>query len=283
MIDIIQAVAADIDMTLTSKGDPLPEPTVKAFKILHEKKVLLGLATGREIDEKLKKTGENWGLGFEFDFIVGMNGGMVYNRHADSMYTIELMTIEEMTAILTYMMPWIDKYKVSINAEGGGNHNAMYIGKEILDAGKRHGFYFIDKTGDIKGFCEKRAYKILFRAAPEYGELIRSEFLKKFGENYQIIETYPGTVEVMHKGIDKGNGLLRYTKEVGIDIKNVISFGDNENDDTLLEMSGWGVCLRDGNENTKKCADALTDYDCADGGVGHYLLDHCMNAKLGVH
>ncbi len=282
MIDSIQAIAADIDMTLTSKGGPLPEPTVEAFKLFHEKGILLGLATGREIDDRLKKTGEAWGLGFEFDFIIGMNGGMILNRHTDKLYAVELMKKAEMINILTYMMPLIDKYKISINAEGGGNHNAMYIEKELIEAGKRHGFYFVDKTGDLNGFCDARAYKILFRSKPEYGDLIRTQFLNKFGDNYQIIETYPGTVEVMHRGIDKGSGLLRYTKEAGLKINKVIAFGDNENDDTLLQMAGWGVCLKDGNENTKKCADAITDYDCADGGVGHYLLDYCLNTKLDI-
>ena len=283
MIEKIEALAADIDMTLTFKGEPLPQPTVEAFNLFHRKKVLIGLATGREIDERLKQTGAFWGLDFEFDFIIGMNGGMVYDRHKNSMYSVELMTTREMTKILTYLMPLIEKYKISINAEGGGNHNAMYIEKELIEAGKRHGFFFVDKTGDINGFCDKRAYKILFRSKPEYGDLIRSEFLKKFGKDYQIIETYPGTVEVMPKGIDKGNGLLRYANSVGIAMKNIISFGDNENDNTLLEMSGWGVCLKDGNEKTKKLADDITDYSCVDGGVGHYLMDRCMNAKLCSH
>ena len=87
----------------------------------------------------------------------------------------------------------------------------------------------------------------------------------------------------MPKGIDKGNGLLRYANSVGIAMKNIISFGDNENDNTLLEMSGWGVCLKEEKEKTKKLADDITDYSCVDGGVGHYLMDRCMNAKLCSH
>lgn len=279
MIDDVKAAAADVDMTLTSKGGPLPDITRLAFQVLHEHGVMLGLATGREIDDKLKHTGELWDLGFELDFIVGLNGGMVYNRHTGSMYSVELMTIEEMKEILTYMMPLVEKYQISINAEGGDNHNAMYIQGELLESARRHGFTFVDKTGDIDGFCERRAYKMLFRAEPEYGQQVRDMFLAKYGENYQIIETFPGTVEVMHKGIDKGSGLLRYAEEAGIDPKNIISFGDSENDNTLLQVSGWGVCLKDGNKQTMTYADDVTDYDCESGGVGHYLIDHYLKPK----
>ena len=38
----VKAVAADIDMTLTAKGQDLPEATVKAFQILHDHGILLG-------------------------------------------------------------------------------------------------------------------------------------------------------------------------------------------------------------------------------------------------
>lgn len=282
MINNMKAVAADIDMTLTSKGGPLPEPTVKAFQILHHNGVMLGLATGREINDILKDTGKSWGLGFEFDFIIGMNGGMVYNAHTGSMFSVDFMTTEEMSEILTYMMPLIDKYHISINAEGGGNHNAMYIAGELMESEKRHGFYFVDKTGDIPGFCERHAYKLLFRSEPEYGALVRSTFLEKFGDRYQIFGTYPGTVEIMHKGIDKGSGLQRYANDTGIDMKDIMTFGDNENDNTMLEMSGWGVCLKDGAEDTKKFADAITEYDCADGGVGRYLFDHYIDVNKKI-
>ena len=52
MIDNVKAIAADIDMTLTAKGGALPQPTVKAFQILHDHGVKLGLATGRVITER---------------------------------------------------------------------------------------------------------------------------------------------------------------------------------------------------------------------------------------
>ena len=64
-----------------------------------------------------------------------------------------------------------------------------------------------------------------------------------------------------------------------INLENTIAFGDNENDNSLLLTSGWGVCLKDGNPNTKALADDITGYDCLDGGVGHYIFDHILNNK----
>lgn len=276
MIKRIDALAADIDMTLTAKGGSLPEIVQEAFEAMHKNGTRLGLATGREITDKLKHQGTDWGLSFDFDFVIGMNGGMLYDLADDSLWATELISREKLKEILTYMMPLIDKYKISINAEGGGNHNAMNIQGELLASSRRHGFDFIDKTGDVDGFCEKQAYKLLFRTEPDNEQEIRDYFTRRYGDDWQIIGTFPGTVEIFRKGFDKGTGLHRYLQKYGIDPQNVIAFGDNENDNPLLQEAGWGVCLKNGTPGTKAIADDITEYDCAEGGVGHYLIDHWL-------
>jgi len=277
MISKITALAADIDMTLAFKGEGLPQINYDAFIELHKRGVKLGLATGREVTDKLKAQARTWGLPFDFDFLVGMNGGMLYDLSDDSLWSMDPLTTDEMKAILTHMMPLVDKYKVSVNAEGLANHNAMNIQGELLEAAKRHGFDFVDKTDDVDGFCDSPAYKILFRSEPEYEAELRTHFLEKFGDEYQIIGTFPGTVETMKKGISKGQGLKRYAEKHSIPLSEIISFGDNENDNSLLEVSGWGVCLKDGSDGTKAVADAITDYDCEHGGFGHYVYDYCLD------
>ncbi|MBR2684435.1 MAG: HAD-IIB family hydrolase [Erysipelotrichaceae bacterium] len=277
MISKITALAADVDMTLAFKGEGLPQINYDAFIELHKRGVKLGLATGREVTDKLKAQARTWGLPFDFDFLVGMNGGMVYDLSDDSLWSMDPLSTDEMKAILTHMMPLVDKYKVSVNAEGLKNHNAMNIQGELMEAAKRHGFDFVDKTDDVDGFCDTPAYKILFRGEPENEAELRAHFLEKFGEEYQIIGTFPGTVEAMKKGISKGQGLKRYAEKHNIPLSEIISFGDNENDNSLLEVSGWGVCLKDGSDGTKAVADAITDYDCEHGGFGHYIYDYCLD------
>lgn len=279
MLDTIQVVAADIDMTLTSKGSDLPPVTMEAFEVLHRNGVKIGLGTGREINDNLRQMGKKWGLSFEFDFVVGMNGGMVLDHETGKYWETDMLSVQEMSEILHYMEPLIDKYAISVNCEGNENHNAINIQGELLESSRRHGFEFVDCTGNIDKLCERPTFKFLFRTEAKYEKMVRERFLEKFSENYQIISTFPGTVEVLHAGIDKGSGLQKYCSWKGIDMQNVIAFGDNENDDTMLKDSGWGVCLKDGSEGTKKCADALTDYDCVDGGVGRYLFDHYITPK----
>lgn len=279
MIKTIKALAADIDMTLSAKGSALPEITVEAFRILREHGVLLGLATGRELNKKLFGQAENWGLDYQFDFLIGMNGGQVWDRFHEDHWEMDLMDQKTMKEILTYLKPIIDQYEVSVNAEGGGNNSAMNIHGELISSMIRRGFQFDDVTGDIDAFCAKPCFKMLFRTTPEVEAMIRSTFLERYGDAFQIIGSFPGTVEIMEKGIDKGTGLVRFAERNGIDVQDVITFGDNENDNPLLIRSGWGVCLADGSAGTKAIADDITEQSCLDGGVGHYLMDRWIRPQ----
>ena len=102
MINKIKVLAADVDMTLSSKGSPLPEITIQALKELHKRNVKIGLATGREITEAEKTKGMFWTLGFEFDFVIGMNGGMIYDRNLNKSFTMDMLSVKEMKEILTF-------------------------------------------------------------------------------------------------------------------------------------------------------------------------------------
>ena len=279
MIKKIDILAADVDMTLSAKSSPLSEITIQALKELHNRDIKIGLATGREITETEKTKGMFWKLGFEFDFVIGLNGGMLYDRNLDKMYTMNMLSIEEMKEILTFLMPIIEEKKVSINVEGNQLRNVMNISEDLLDMSKRRNIPLIDKTGDIDGFCEKPVYKFLFRTDPETTQFIRDKIEEHYKGKYQTIETFPGTIELMYSGFSKGRGLEMYCEWNQLSLENTIAFGDNENDNSLLLTSGWGVCLKDGNPNTKALADDTTDYDCLEGGVGHYIFDHILSNK----
>ena len=279
MINKIEVLAADVDMTLSAKSSPLPEITIQALKELHKRNVKIGLATGREITEAEKTKGMFWTLGFEFDFIIGMNGGMIYDRNLSKTFTMDMLSVEEMKEILTFLMPIIEENKVSVNVEGNQLHNVMNINNHLLDMSKRRNIPLIDKTGDIDGFCEKPVYKFLFRTDSKTTQLIRNKVEEHYKGKHQTIETFPGTIELMYSGFSKGKGLEMYCEWNQINLENTIAFGDNENDNSLLLTSGWGVCLKDGNPNTKALADDITDYDCLEGGVGHYIFDHILKNK----
>ena len=76
---------------------------------------------------------------------------MIYDRNLDKTFTMDMMSIEEMKEVLTFLMPIIEENKVSINVEGNQLRNVMNINEDLLDMSKRRNIPLIDKTGDIDG------------------------------------------------------------------------------------------------------------------------------------
>ena len=79
MIDKVTAIIADIDGTLVNKGESIMPITKAALEVLHQKGILLGLSTGRKINSSMFQRAKNWGLSFDFDIIIGMNGGQLWD------------------------------------------------------------------------------------------------------------------------------------------------------------------------------------------------------------
>lgn len=56
-----------------------------------------------------------------------------------------------------------------------------------------------------------------------------------------------------------------------LDIKKVVSFGDTTNDNEMLQVAGWGVCLANGSADTKMVADDITVLDNDHDGLAAYI------------
>ncbi len=55
--------------------------------------------------------------------------------------------------------------------------------------------------------------------------------------------------------------------------KNIIAFGDEDNDLEMIEYAGTGVAMGNGIEELKNIADAIT-FSNEEDGIAFYLNDH---------
>ncbi|WP_073027477.1 Cof-type HAD-IIB family hydrolase [Lutispora thermophila] len=95
--------------------------------------------------------------------------------------------------------------------------------------------------------CEKLAY-------------IR-ENIKKTGK-VSVSQSLKDNLEVMNKGINKGNAIKILAEIYGIKRDEIIAIGDNENDISMIEYAGLGVAMGNGVEALKEKADYVTgNYD----------------------
>lgn len=270
----LRAIACDIDNTLTHKGGKIMPVTKEAFEILHKQGIKIGLASGRELDKRIYDAYKDWNLSFQFDFLIGMNGGMVKDTKEDRYYCIDYMDKELMKDILNYTLDTVNERKISVTMEGDDNCYAMNITPLLLMIQKRKNFVYIDATNNVDLMCTKACFKILYRSEnPDDCEIIRDMIEKRYGDKLQCVISSPETIEVFMSGYNKGTGLKKYCEWNNIDLNSVMAFGDSENDHEMLKSSGKGICLKNGTASTKALCDDVTEYNCLEDGVGKYLMD----------
>lgn len=88
---------------------------------------------------------------------------------------------------------------------------------------------------------------------------------------YHGFKTQSTLLEFCDKRINKGYGLQKICELNDLDIKDVMAFGDTSNDNDMLKVAGCGVCMINGTDDTKACANAITKQDNEHDGLAIYL------------
>lgn len=269
---MIQLMIADIDGTLRGKKSRMPGPmTLRAFEQMHQEGILLGIASGRPLWQGVEEHHHEWNLSFQFDLLIGMNGGeikTIHNQHKRDFHPLSIETLKEIVTTLHHFSginPFVYQE---------GSELSLFFDEEMKESGQRH-HCPVFQCKDESDLYAKPTAKILYRCDTiEIAEEVEQYARQKFGSRIASFRTGPDLVELQNPEVNKGSGLKIYCEENQIPLTNVLAFGDAENDIQMLDIAGQSICLCDGMDDAKAHADALTDYGVDEDGVGRYLYDH---------
>lgn len=268
----VKLVIADIDRTLVNNDKKIMPITLRLLNQLHQEGVLLGIASGRPCGEHLAKRASEWGLNFQFDVIIGMNGGQMWDVRNDRFYEYFPLKKEYIKEIIEFM----DVTKINSYVYRGDSTLARWYDERMLASSTRNMEPLIIAKNDEE-MWEKDNNKLLFRCMNEeeadYAMKVASMHPSK---NYQFFKTAPIMVEFQDRRINKGVALKFFCEIHDISLENVVAFGDAQNDDEMLKLVGCGVSMINGGESTKNASDFITEFDYNNDGVGIFIKNHII-------
>jgi hypothetical protein len=103
----------------------------------------------------------------------------------------------------------------------------------------------------------------------EHDELVRV-VQHIVGERANVTHSGYGIVELSAAGVDKARGLRVACERHGIDLDDVIAFGDMPNDLPMIRIAGHGVAVANAHTDVLAAADEITASN-ADDGVAQVL------------
>lgn len=263
-------VLCDNDGTLVDDERVLTPRARRAIERLHEEGYLFGIASGRTYEDLSAYPGK-WGLDFDFDVYVCLNGAQLYDGLEGKLYNYnflkpdKLKEIIETTKDLDYVATQIiidDKYYF--------NRVDDRV-RESISRNNRHKIAIMN----IEKFYEKEAPKILLRVPEERMADLEAFVAAHPIEGVEGFKTQPVCFEFMAAGTDKTVAMKLFCEKHGIALDEVISFGDTTNDNGMLRDS-YGVCMINGSDDTKAVAREITEYSNNEDGWARYVEKHLL-------
>ncbi|MCE1254819.1 MAG: HAD family hydrolase [Anaerolineae bacterium] len=92
----------------------------------------------------------------------------------------------------------------------------------------------------------------------------------KTSPNLEALSTNGRDIEITKHGVDKGMGLVKLCKLLGVKEDETITFGDSANDIAILQRSGYAVVMGHADEDVKQHADFIS-LSVEDDGVAHAI------------
>lgn len=268
----LRLVLCDIDSTLINDQRQLTSRTKTMIDQLHMRGVEFGLASGRPVDE-LKRYAPFWGFDFPFEVLIGMNGSELWDEKAQKQYDFYKLKKEWIKEILEAMKPFPSNAFIYRDGKLMVQRVDAMTKKSSVTSQKP-----IVKIKDDAELYEVDNAKIMFRMSSEQTLKVEEYFEKHPHPHYKAFKTQSTLIEFAHRNISKAYALEKICEHRDYSLENVWSFGDTTNDNAMLQVSGRGICMLNGTEDTKAIADAITEFDNNQDGVAIYIENEFLRS-----
>ncbi|MGM0508367.1 MAG: Cof-type HAD-IIB family hydrolase [Fusobacteriota bacterium] len=260
---MINTVVLDLDGTLlNSKGEISKFNKEIIFK-LKENGVNILIATGRIYKATSRYKEE---LKLETP-IICYNGSMVIDGKTD-------MRIDEITVDNK-----IVKEVISIAREFDVHLNLFQDENWYIETNREEAQIYKELSGlkyhilDFEDLEINDITKLMYIGDHEKLIKINGLLEEKFGNKIYKAFSKPHFLEILNSESSKGKTLKKVLDKKGINLKNVMAFGDNYNDLEMLENVGLGVLMKNAPEGMHEKIKIKTKTNDEDG-VGIYLKEY---------
>jgi len=272
MIEKVRLVVCDIDGTLVNSNFQLTPKTKNVIDRLHANGVYFGIASGRSIDQQLHSYAQEKGFDYEFEVLIGMNGSELWDGLNMKRYDYFKLKREWIKEIIELMEP----FDLNPFLYHGDKVLCKRVDDPIVKSVLKNNAELMVAENDAMFYQQENA-KVMYRTSEE--KIIEiEEFLKKHpSPYYKGFKTQKTMVEFSDRRVAKDVALKNFCELNNIPLGQVMAFGDLSNDIEMLQCSGWGVCLKNGTDDTKASANDVTELTNDEDGFAHYIEKHVLS------
>ncbi len=255
-------VATDVDGTLLDPDDRVTARTAAVISRAVAAGVGLVLVTGRPprwippVVEQLPVA----------RLAVCANGGVLYDAVDDRVLwsrTLDPTALAALAAAITEVLPTSG---LAVERVGSSAFDDVH-GHFVAEPGYRHAWPDAGNAVTHRPELVSRpAVKMLVRCAEMSSDAMVAVLTPVVGDAADLTFSHPrGLVELSPPQVTKATGLAEVAGRLGVDVADVIAFGDMPNDLEMLRWAGHGVAMGNAHPALHEVADEVTASNGEDG------------------
>ena len=274
MMDL-KAIVLDLDGTLLNSKKVVSTGTRNKLIEAQEKGIKVILASGRptpammHIAEELK-------LDQYEGYVVSYNGSSVYDVKTKEFVYQQLMSETLSKDILKHVATF-DVVPMVVIEDQIFVSDAFYDidyplpapFKTVVEYESRMPLkpFKVVEVDEFDEIVDRPLNKILLAGRPDYLTENWEAISAPFEGQATSVFSAPFYFEFTDIGVDKAHALNEFLPSIGIKAENVISFGDGQNDRSIIEFAGVGVAMANAVPEILEIADEVTKSNDEDGIV----------------
>ena len=263
-----KAIFLDLDGTLLTDDKRVPDVNRTAIERMLADGNSVVIATGRPLSSAIIQA-ERLGLTEPGCYLIAYNGGILYDTaerkeifHASIPLELVRKVFEEANRRGIHIQTY-QGTKVIVEPRCDDKEIRLYCSRILIE------YEVIDNVS----LLEEEPVKMLIIDLADKAPLV--EFMQWIGswadDRLDCFFSNDEYVEIVPKGMNKGNAIRKMAELLNISVENTIAAGDAANDITMLQAAGVGCAMRNAADEVKLVADYITEKDNNSGGVAEII------------
>jgi Cof subfamily protein (haloacid dehalogenase superfamily) len=271
---MIKLVVSDMDGTLLRDDLTLSKKNIDAIKKIREKGIHFAFATGRP-DQLMREYVDIVQLK---EPIIMANGSIVGNPfQVERVFEkgIDKFVVDNIIHYLEEKnMTYMVYTKEAIYCKDNERYRLFKKRNETLSANRRSLFIATEHPKDLIE-DDQVVYKIL--VIEQNQELYNSAYTYFNNlDDIVVFQSHVKFIDINPANTDKGKGLKMLADYYGIDMSEIVAFGDQQNDINMIKEVGIGVAMQNAIPELKAVANDITLSNMEDG-FAHWVEKNILN------